>query len=86
LPLNGESGLLPLPYEQLRQKHVGEFAARLPEYVQRLDWPADRLRAERERRLRALIRIAQERSTWHRERLGGIDELEWDRDRREIVS
>jgi phenylacetate-CoA ligase len=63
---------LPLPYEQLRQKHVGEFAARLPEYVQRLDWPADRLRAERERRLRALIRIAQERSTWHRERLGGI--------------
>jgi phenylacetate-CoA ligase len=60
-------------YEELRQKHVGELAAWLPEYVQRLDWPADRLRAERERRLRALIRIAQERSTWHRERLGGID-------------
>jgi len=64
---------VPLPYEQLRQKHVAELAARMPEYVQRLDWPADKLRAERERRLRALVRKAQESSPWHRERLGGID-------------
>src|SRR5260370_33056245 len=45
----------------------------MPEYVQRLDWPADKLRAERERRLQALIRTAQESSPWHRERLGGMD-------------
>jgi phenylacetate-CoA ligase len=65
--------VVPLPYEQLRQKHVAELAARMPEYVQRLDWPADKLRAERERRLRALVRKAQESSPWHSERLGGID-------------
>jgi phenylacetate-CoA ligase len=61
------------PYEELRQKHVAELAAQLPEYVQRLDWRVDRLRAERERRLRAVVRIAKARSPWHRERLGGID-------------
>jgi phenylacetate-CoA ligase len=65
--------IVPLPYEHLRQKHVAEFAARMPEYIQRLDWPTDKLRTERERRLRALVRKAQESSPWHRERLGGID-------------
>src|SRR5450759_261136 len=45
----------------------------MPEYIQRLDWPTDKLRTERERRLRALVRKAQESSPWHRERLGGID-------------
>lgn len=64
---------VPAPYEQLRQKHVAEFAARLPESIRRLDWTADQLRTEREGRLRILVRTAQERSPWHRERLGGID-------------
>jgi phenylacetate-CoA ligase len=65
--------IVPVPYEQLRQKHVAELAARMPEYVQRLDWPVDKLRAEREKRLRALVRTAQESSPWHHERLRGID-------------
>jgi phenylacetate-CoA ligase len=65
--------IVPVPYEQLRQKHVAELAARMPEYVQRLDWPADKLRTEREHRLRTLVRTAQASSPWHRERLGGID-------------
>jgi phenylacetate-CoA ligase len=64
---------MPVPYEELRHKHVAELAARMPEYVQRLSWTADQLRAERERRLRILVRVAQERSPWHRERLGGVD-------------
>jgi phenylacetate-CoA ligase len=61
------------PYEQLRLQHVKEFAARLPETLQRLDWSTDQVRAEREHRLRILIRTAQERSPWHRERLGGVN-------------
>jgi phenylacetate-CoA ligase len=65
--------IVPVPYEQLRQKHVAELVAQMPEYVQRLDWPADKQRAERERRLRALVRKAQESSPWHRDRLRGID-------------
>lgn len=64
---------MPAPYEQLRQKHVTEFTARLPESIRRLDWTADQLRIEREGRLRTLIRTAQDRSPWHSERLGGID-------------
>jgi phenylacetate-CoA ligase len=45
----------------------------MPEYVQRLNWSADHLRAEREFRLRALVRTAKERSPWYLERLSGID-------------
>jgi phenylacetate-coenzyme A ligase PaaK-like adenylate-forming protein len=45
----------------------------MPEHVQRLGWPASRLRAEREQKLRALLRIAIERSPWHRRRLAGLD-------------
>jgi phenylacetate-CoA ligase len=41
--------------------------------VQRLRWPAERLREERQRRLRALLRVALASSPWHRERLAGID-------------
>jgi phenylacetate-coenzyme A ligase PaaK-like adenylate-forming protein len=60
-------------YEQLRQQHVAEFRSRLPEHIQRMDWSAGQLRTEREQRLRTLVRTAQERSPWHRERLAGID-------------
>jgi phenylacetate-coenzyme A ligase PaaK-like adenylate-forming protein len=38
-----------------------------------LRWPAERLREERQRRLRALLRVALASSPWHRERLAGID-------------
>jgi phenylacetate-coenzyme A ligase PaaK-like adenylate-forming protein len=60
-------------YEQLRQQHVKDFAARLPEELKHLDWTSDELRSERERRLRILIKTAKERSPWHRERLADID-------------
>ncbi len=47
--------------------------ALLPEHLERLDWSADRLREERTRRLRALVAIAKQRSSWHRERLADVD-------------
>lgn len=60
-------------YQELRQKHITEMRSLFPEYIGRLSWPADRLRQEREERLCALVRVAQERSPWHRQRLAGID-------------
>jgi phenylacetate-CoA ligase len=60
-------------YQQLRQKHAQEARALFPEYVARVSWPADELRREREERLRTLVRLAIERSPWHRQRLAGID-------------
>jgi hypothetical protein len=38
-------------YEDLRQGHLAELTTLLPEHVQRLRWPADRLRRERRDRL-----------------------------------
>ena len=57
----------------LRERQVAAVAARLPEYVSRVDWPRDRLQVERTRALRALLEISAERSPWHRERLKGLD-------------
>jgi phenylacetate-coenzyme A ligase PaaK-like adenylate-forming protein len=39
----------------------------------RLDWPAERLAAHRERALRRLLKVTQARSPWHRSRLRHID-------------
>jgi phenylacetate-CoA ligase len=60
-------------YEDLRQRHLGDLARLLPEHVQRLRWPAERLRQERRDRLRDLLRLAVGSSPWHRDRLAGID-------------
>ncbi len=60
-------------YEELRQRHLAEMMARIPEHLERITWPVERLRAEREEKLRALVRVAQERSPWHRERLAHLD-------------
>jgi len=60
-------------YQELRERHVADLAGIFPEWVQRLRWPAERLREERQERLRALLRVALASSPWHRERLGGID-------------
>ena len=62
-----------MSYEETRQRHLADWAAAMPAHVQRLGWPASRLRAEREQKLRALLRIAIERSPWHRRRLAGLD-------------
>ncbi|HEV3497611.1 MAG TPA: AMP-binding protein [Actinomycetes bacterium] len=60
-------------YEDLRQRHLADLMGLLPEHVQRLRWPADRLRQERRKRLRDLLRVARASSPWHRERLAGVD-------------
>lgn len=60
-------------YDTLRQKHVVDMTRLLPEHLQRIAWPAERLLAERENGLRDLVRVAKERSAWHRERLADVD-------------
>ena len=59
--------------EALRRRHVADFEAIAPEYLGRIEWPADRIEDERRRALRALLALAVERSPWHRKRLGAID-------------
>jgi phenylacetate-CoA ligase len=60
-------------YEDLRRRHLAELTALMPEHVQRLRWPAGRLRQERRDRLRDLLRTARASSPWHRDRLAGVD-------------
>jgi len=60
-------------YEDLGQRHLADLAALMPEHVQRLRWPAQRLAAERRERLRDLLRVALASSPWHRERLAGVN-------------
>jgi phenylacetate-CoA ligase len=60
-------------YQDLRQRHVAALMAMMPDIVQRLGWSRDRIRREREDRLRDLLRLAKARSPWHRERLRDID-------------
>jgi hypothetical protein len=57
----------------LRRRHQADLATILPGQVERLDWPAERLREERERRLRGLLATARSKSPWHAERLGAVD-------------
>jgi phenylacetate-CoA ligase len=57
----------------LRRRHVTDFEAMLPRYEERIGWPAERVREERLRALRALLATAVARSPWHRERLTGVD-------------
>jgi phenylacetate-CoA ligase len=60
-------------YEPLRQRHLADLATLMTEHVQRLRWPAERLRQERQDRLRGLLRVAKASSPWHRDRLAGVD-------------
>jgi phenylacetate-coenzyme A ligase PaaK-like adenylate-forming protein len=60
-------------YESTRQRHVAHMSAHLPEHLDRLAWSADRLRAERNLRLRKLLEIARATSPWHRARLSTVD-------------
>lgn len=59
--------------ETLRLRHVADMQRRAPALVARLDWPAERLARHRTSELRRLLRVATERSPWHRRRLAGID-------------
>jgi phenylacetate-coenzyme A ligase PaaK-like adenylate-forming protein len=60
-------------FAELRAKHAAQYQAALREHIERLTWPADRIAAERERGLRALLRVAKEQSPWHSKRLSHID-------------
>jgi phenylacetate-coenzyme A ligase PaaK-like adenylate-forming protein len=60
-------------YEELRQQQIARMLELSPEYLARLTWPVERLRAERETRLRALVAHAKARSAWHRRRLATVD-------------
>src|SRR5215207_3674570 len=56
-----------------RQRHLRAFADRLPAEAERLTWPLERLHRLRDERLRALLRTAKARSSWHAKRLTGVD-------------
>lgn len=56
-----------------RRQHLDAVAKRLPEHVARLSWSAERLKAERQSKLRETLSYAAEMSPWHRQRLLGID-------------
>ncbi len=59
--------------EEMRKNLAADLSARMPEYIGRLTWPQEKLKAERQRLLRELTRVAKEKSPWHRERLRGAD-------------
>ena len=58
---------------RLSERHLQAFADRLPGETERLTWPLERLHDLRDERLRALLRTAKAGSSWHRQRLAGID-------------
>jgi phenylacetate-CoA ligase len=59
--------------EVLRRAHVAEARRVLPEHLARTRWPAERVRAERQARLRTLVATAKAHSPWHRRRLAHLD-------------
>lgn len=60
-------------YVELQRRHLDDLRAMLPEHLERLRWPAERLAAHRRRELQRLVRTACVRSPWHRERLAEVD-------------
>ena len=56
-----------------RGRHVERLEVLLPGCLDRMVWSAARVRAERRRALRRLLRWAVDNSPWHRERLAGIN-------------
>jgi phenylacetate-CoA ligase len=60
-------------YEATRQRHIEHLLPQIGEHFERVAWPAQRLRAERTARLRELVRLAVERSRWHRARLADVN-------------
>ena len=46
-------------YKELQRQHRADAQSLLPEYVDRLSWPANRLRGERQDRLRELVQVAK---------------------------
>jgi phenylacetate-CoA ligase len=64
---------MPESYADLLTRHRADVAEAMFGAARRLRWPAERLAAERERRLRELLAWSVENSPFHAERLAGID-------------
>jgi phenylacetate-CoA ligase len=60
-------------YETLRLKQVARFGELMPEYIQHLSWPRERIEHQQTAGLRRIVGVAQEKSAWHRARLGHVD-------------
>src|SRR5215813_8925362 len=60
-------------FDELRTRQTADRDAALPRYMRQLQWSAEELRMERERRIRILLATAKARSPWHRERLRNVD-------------
>jgi phenylacetate-CoA ligase len=60
-------------YEATRQRHIEHLLPQIGEHFERVAWTAERLHAERTTRLRELIELAVQRSSWHRDRLGDVE-------------
>lgn len=60
-------------YEAIRQRHVMRFFELMPEMLEHLTWPTERLEQYRAERLRAMIAHAQTQSRWHGRRLSGVE-------------
>ena len=60
-------------HELLRQQHRRDMLSRLPAFLARAAWSAERIGAEREQRLRRLLAHAKRHSPWHARRLASID-------------
>ena len=67
-------------YGETRQRHIEHLLPQFAEHFERVGWSAERLRDERTARLRDLVRIAVERSPWHRARLGDVNPATLDED------
>jgi phenylacetate-coenzyme A ligase PaaK-like adenylate-forming protein len=67
-------------YEETRQRHIEHLLPQFAEHFERVGWSAERLREERTARLRDLVSVAVERSSWHRTRLGAVDPAMLDED------
>lgn len=64
---------MPTEYDPLRVAHVEAVKAELTDHTARLAWPRQRIECYRDRRLRALLGYAAERSPFHARRLGHLD-------------
>src|SRR5262245_27327 len=60
-------------YEQLRSKHLAEYTALLPAFIDEAYAPSGVIAARRLARLRDYLRVAKEQSAWHAKRLEEID-------------
>jgi len=60
-------------YETLHRRHAEQYRALAQQYIERIRWTPERLRAERQQQLRMLLRKAKDSSPWHRGRLSRID-------------